>query len=137
MTRNPTLGRRAVVLVAALGLAAVAGPALAWHYHDQGWRDQHRQYPPRPHGYSQIVSTFGQPCNDNANRNGFQWRAADNGVWYTVRFHRKLGGDASTNLDNDVRGHILNKHLSPYIRHGIYGYACRSIRGSGAWSTHS
>jgi hypothetical protein len=39
-----------------------------------------------------------------------------------VRFHRKLGGDASSNLNNDVYGHIQNDHLSPYVRHGIYGY---------------
>lgn len=137
MTRRSTLGRRVVVLGTSLAVAAVAGPAMAWHYHRQGWRDQHRNYPPRPNGYSQIVNTFGQPCNDNANRNALLWRAADNGVWYTVRFHRKLGGDASSNLNNDVYGHIQNDHLSPYVRHGIYGYNCRAIRGGSAWSTHS
>jgi hypothetical protein len=36
-----------------------------------------------------------------------------------------------------VYGHIQNDHLSPYVRHGIYGYNCRAIRGGSAWSTHS
>jgi hypothetical protein len=133
--RHPALGRLLVVgTVAAIG---AAGPALAWHYFKQGWRDQHRNYPPKPNGYNQIVNVFGQPCNDNANRNAFQWRAHDNGVWYTVRFHRKLGEAASSNLDNDVKGHIINEHKSNYIRHGIYGYNCRKISGSSAWSTHA
>lgn len=137
MTRRSTLGRRVVVLGTSVAVLAVAGPAVGWHYSRQGWRDQHRHYPPRPNGYSQIVNTFGQPCNANAYRNTLYWRAADNGVWYTVRFHRKLGGDASSNLNNDVYGHIQNEHLASYVRHGIYGYNCRAVRGGGAWSTHA
>ncbi|HZD18821.1 MAG TPA: M15 family metallopeptidase [Actinomycetota bacterium] len=75
------------------------------------------------------------------------WRASDNGVTYSFRFHRKLGGyptemvpnkgGRSTNLDNDVYGHIQNDHLQPYVRHGIYGYTCRYIRGTSKWSTHA
>jgi hypothetical protein len=126
-----------LVVGAALAVGMVAGPAKAYHHHQQGWRDQHRHYPPRPNGYGQIVNVFGVPCNDNARRNYFEWRAADNGVWYAVRFHRKLGGEASSNLDNDVRGHIMNAHLSPYIRHGIYGYNCRYIAGTSKYSTHA
>jgi hypothetical protein len=126
-----------VVLATAAVTAIGIAPAAAWHYYKQGWRDQHRNYPPRPGGYNQIVNTFGQPCNANANRNTMLWRAADNGVWYTVRFHRKLGGDASTNLNNDVYGHIQNNHLAPYIKHGIWGYYCRYIDGTRKWSTHA
>jgi hypothetical protein len=46
-------------------------------------------------------------------------------------------GGRSTNLDNDVYGHIQNAHLQPYIKHGIYGYACRAKRNSNEWSTHA
>lgn len=137
MSGRSALCRRVVIIGAAVAVGVLAEPATAWHYAKQGWRDQHRNYPPVPNGYNQIVNVFGQPCNDNANRNAFQWRAADNGVWYTVRFHRKLGGDASTNLDNDVKGHIINDHKSDFVRHGIYGYNCRAIRGGTAWSTHA
>jgi hypothetical protein len=75
------------------------------------------------------------------------WVAADTGQTYTFRFHRKLGGyptemvgnkgGTSTNLDNDVYGHIQNAHLQPYVEHGIYGYLCRTIRDSSSWSTHA
>jgi hypothetical protein len=51
--------------------------------------------------------------------------------------HRKLGHPASTNLDNDVKGHIHNKHLDDFIRHGIYGYNCRYIDGTTKYSTHA
>jgi len=46
-------------------------------------------------------------------------------------------GGKSTNLDNDVYGHIQNAHLQPYVEHGIYGYACRAKRNSNEWSTHA
>jgi hypothetical protein len=126
-----------VVLGTAFALGAAAGPAVAWHYHQQGWRDQHRNYPPRPNGYHQIVNVFGEPCNANAQRNGMWWRAADTGQWYFIEYHRKLGGEASSNLNNDVYGHIQNEHLGNFVRHGIWGYACRDIRDGNSPSTHS
>lgn len=46
-------------------------------------------------------------------------------------------GGQSTNLDNDVYGHIENAHLQRYVEHGIYGYACRAKRSGGEWSTHA
>jgi hypothetical protein len=119
--RHPAFGRL-VVLGTAIAVGAMGGPALAYHYYRQGWRDQHRNYPPRPNGYNQIVNVFGQPCNGNAYANSLWWRAADTGQWYRVNFHRKLGGAASSNLNNDVYGHIQNDHLAGYVRHGIYGY---------------
>jgi hypothetical protein len=135
--RWSTLGRRLVVVPVAFLIGAVAPPAMAWHYQKQGWRDRHENYPPRPNGYNEIVNVFGQPCNDRANNNSMLWRASDNGVYYTVNFHKKLGGSTSSNLDNDVKGHIINNHLSEYVRHGIYGYVCRTISNSSAWSTHA
>lgn len=127
-----------VVLVVALALPLL----VAAHWQKAGWRDQHYNYPSRPSGYTQIVNRFGQPCSANASAVRTTWRAADNGVNYAFRFHKKLGGyptggGTSTNLDNDVWGHINNNHLTKYVEHGIYGYVCRYIRGTTKWSTHA
>jgi hypothetical protein len=128
-------------------LALLLPLTLATHWARLGWRDRHYHYPSRPNGYTQIVNRFGQPCNANARAISMSWVAADTGQTYTFRFHRKLGGyptemvgdkgGTSTNLDNDVYGHIQNAHLQPYIEHGIYGYACRTIRNGDQWSTHA
>jgi hypothetical protein len=136
--------------VAVVAVVLVVAPMLvAWHYARLGWRDKHINYPARPSGYTQIVNRFGQPCSSNASAITMRWRAADTGETYTIAFHRKLGGyptemisgrqdGRSTNLDNDVYGHIENEHLSPYIEHGIWGYACRYQRdSSNVWSTHA
>jgi hypothetical protein len=134
--------RRPRRLVALAILAVLTVPLLAWHWAKAGWQDKHYNYPARPSGYTQIVNRFGQPCNANASAVRTTWRAADNGVNYTFRFHKKLGGyptggGVSTNLDNDVWGHINNNHLAQYVEHGIYGYVCRYIRGTTKWSTHA
>jgi hypothetical protein len=131
-----------LALVVALGV-----PLVAWNWSRLGWRDGHVNYPSRPSGYTQIVNRFGQPCSSASSAISMSWRAADTGQTYTFRFHRKLGGyptamvsnkgGSSTNLDNDVYGHIQNDHLQPYVKHGIYGYACRSKRTSNQWSTHA
>ena len=144
-TQRTRRGRRIAAVVVALTLAVPA--TVAWHYARQGWRDKHYNYPSRPSGYTQIVNRFGQPCSDAAHANSMLWTAADNGVTYTVLFHRKMGGyptemvsdegGKSTNLDNDVYGHIQNEHLQPYVKHGIYGYACRYIGGTTSWTTHA
>lgn len=130
-----------------LGVVLVAPALMASHWGQLGWRDKHYNYPAVPSGYTQIVSRFGQPCSANASAISMQWRAADNNVTYSVVFHRKLGGyptemvgnkkGNSTNLDNDVYGHIQNAHLSSYTKSGIYGYACRVKRGGTDWSTHA
>jgi len=131
----------------ALPIAIVLPLIAAFHWGQLGWRDRHENYPSRPSGYAQIVNRFGQPCNAEARAISMRWRAADNGVTYSFSFHRKLGGrptamvsdkgGRSTNLDNDVYGHIQNAHLQPYVEHGIYGYACRAKRNSNEWSTHA
>ena len=131
----------------ALPIAIVLPLIAAFHWGQLGWRDQHANYPSRPSGYTQIVNRFGQPCNAEARAISMKWKAADNGVTYWFSFHRKLGGrptamvsdkgGRSTNLDNDVYGHIQNAHLQPYVEHGIYGYACRAKRNSNEWSTHA
>jgi hypothetical protein len=131
----------------ALPIAVVLPLIAAFHWGQLGWRDQHANYPSRPSGYTQIVNRFGQPCNAEARAISMRWRAADNGVTYSFSFHRKLGGrptamvsdkgGKSTNLDNDVYGHIQNAHLQPYVEHGIYGYACRAKRNGNEWSTHA
>lgn len=135
---------RASVIAA---LVALAPLLLGWHWARLGWRDWHHNYPSTPTGYSQIVNRFGQPCNARASAISMNWVASDNGQTYTPRFHRKLGGyptemvpdkgGRSTNLDNDVYGHIQNDHLSQYTKSGIWGYLCRYIKGTTTWSTHA
>ena len=126
----------------------VALPVLTgWHYATQGWRDHHTGYPPVPSGYTAIVNTFGQPCNANAHAVWMSVRLADTGLYKTVWFHKKLGGMAtemlsgkggsSTNLDNDVFGHIKNNHLTQYVKTDVGSYACRAMRSGSAWSTHA
>ena len=132
-----------VVAATALALPLI----LAFHWGQLGWRDRHVNYPSRPSGYTQLVNRFGQPCNSAARAIALAWRADDNGQTYTVTFHKKLGGyptemisdmgGTSTNLDNDVYGHIQNEHLQPYVDHGIYGYACRLKRNGSTYSTHA
>lgn len=111
------------------------------------WRDRHIGYFPRPVGYSAIVARFGRPCNDDANAVWMTWREADTGDYQTFRFHRLLGGmgtevvsdkgGASTRLDNDVKGHIIDNGKQEWVRHGIWGYNCRFIAGTTTWSLHA
>jgi len=137
--------RRALPLTVVVLLGALL--LVGWHWGKLGWGDMHYNYPATPYGYSQIVNRFGQPCNSNASAIWMTWVASDNGYSYTFRFHKKLGGyptrmvsnkgGTSTNLDNDVHGHIQNYHLSGYTKSGIWGYLCRYIAGTTKWSTHA
>ena len=149
MRNEPRVKRRRVrMALSVLAVAALVLPlTVGFHWARLGWTDRHYNYPSRPDGYTQIVNRFGQPCSADARAISMQWTAADNGLSYAVTFHRKLGGypttmvpdkgGKSTNLDNDVYGHIQNGHLQPYVKHGIYGYACRVISGGTNWSTHA
>jgi hypothetical protein len=140
-------GRRYAARATVAVVALLVPFALAFHWQHLGWRDVHYNYPSRPSGYTQIVNRFGQPCSAYARAISMSWVAADTGQTYSIAFHRKLGGyptamvgnrgGSSTNLDNDVYGHIQNAHLQPYVQHGIWGYNCRTIRGSSQWSTHA
>ena len=147
---TPRVGRsrkRVAPLVALVVMVALVPLLVAWHWARVGWRDWHYNYPSTPTGYSQIVNRFGQPCNANASAVWMSWVAADNGRTYSPRFHRKLGGyptemvsdkgGRSTNLDNDVYGHIQNDHLGQYTKSGIWGYLCRYVGGTTTWSTHA
>jgi hypothetical protein len=146
--RSTRTRSRALRLLGVVAAVAALGPVLlAWHWAKLGWRDKHFGYPSVPSGYTQIVNRFGEPCNSKATWNVMQWREADTGNVVRVRFHRKLGGyptemvgdqgGKSTNLDNDVYGHIRNAHLDDYVKHGIYTYACRLKRSGSQWSTHA
>ncbi len=138
-----------VPLVAGILVLAAAPVAHANHFYtNYGWRDRHVNYPPLPSGYSGIVSVFGQPCNSQSNTNRTYWTAPDNGYSYPVNYHYKLGGygkfyggtgstTRSSNLNNDVRGHIRNEHLAEQIKSGIWGYNCRYISGTSKWSPHA
>lgn len=139
----------AVLAVASVCVVLSAAPAASYHFSTyEGWRDRHVNYPPLPSGYSGIVSVFGEPCNSQVNKNRTNWVASDDGVSYAVYYHRKLGGwgpfyggtncsTCSSNLNNDVRGHIRNDHLHGHVKRGIWGYNCRRISGSTKWSTHA
>ena len=127
---------------------AFAAPAYASHWYTNGWRDQHLGYPSRPDGLTAINNRFGARCTTGNQITMLRWYAADDGVSYTIRMHKKLGGKpvagwspddggTSTNLDHDVRGHIGNAHYDPDVKSGIWGYNCRQIDGSSKWSTHS
>lgn len=110
------------------------------------WQDMHVNYPARPSGYTQIVNRFGQPCGEPTHAVRRRWDAS-NGQTYVLYFHRKLGGmrtailndqgGRSTNLDNDVWGHINVRNEERYLKPGIYAYACRYIKGTTTWSTHA
>jgi len=142
--RGSPRGGATLVLVSA---AVILPLLLAFHWGQQGWRDRHYNYPSRPDGYTQIVNRFGQPCSSQARAISMSWQAADTGKTFSFRFHKKLGGyptemipnkgGTSTNLDNDVYGHIQNDHLQSYVEHGIYGYVCRLKRNGSEYSTHA
>lgn len=132
----------------AMALAILAPLAIAASLTPTGWRDLHQNYPAVPQSYTQLVDRFGNPCSDAASAIAMRWRAADTSTTYTIRFHRKLGGMAtaivvdqggrSTNLDNDVNGHIIFTSLASSVQHGIYGYACRAKRSNpNQWSVHA
>ncbi len=139
--------RRRRPFIALTAVFAVVPLLAAWHWAQLGWRDWHYNYPATPTGYTQIVNRFGEPCSGASHAISMSWPASDNGTVYTFRFHRKLGGyptemvadkgGKSTNLDNDVYGHIQNDHLSKYTKSGIWGYLCRYIAGTTKWSTHA
>lgn len=147
MRKEPRASHRSRQVALGALTAAIVPLVVAFHWGRLGWVDEHQNYPSRPSGYTQIVNRFGQPCSADAHAIPMLWRASDNGVTYSFRFHKKLGGrptamvadegGRSTNLDNDVYGHIQNQHLQPYVEHGIYGYACRAIRNGTDWSTHA
>jgi hypothetical protein len=131
--------KRTALLITATWLlvATGAGVASAGHWVQQGWTDRHYMYPARPHGLTQINSTFGAVCNTNANHNTLYWTAADNGHSYPVHYHMKLGGGTSSNLGNDIFGHVNNDHLTHTVKSGIWGYNCRKIANSDKWSVHA
>jgi D-alanyl-D-alanine carboxypeptidase len=118
-------------------VALVAGTACSLASAAPDWHHLHQGYPHKPHGYHQIVEVFGQPCTDRTHENAFEWRAADNGQTYVVRYHRQLGGPHSSNLEHDVKGHIAHQGKNRFVRSGIWGYNCRYIEGSNSWSTHA
>lgn len=138
-----------IKLFAAILVALVVCPAAgASHFAKSGWRDRHVRWPAVPSGYSAIVGTFGQPCNSNARANRTYWTTRDDGNSYPLNYHYSLGGygkyyggtgstKRSSNLNNDVRGHIRNNHLVHHVLSGVWGYNCRYIAGTRKYSTHA
>lgn len=136
------VGVATIVLSLTMGAVATAKdyPELDADYviPEQGtWSHWHNNYPPKPYGLTEIRNTFGNACGSGANAESMTWKAADNGVRYQVNFHRKLGGDYSSNLDFDVKGHHKYGEKNRFIKSGIGAYNCRVISGSTTYSTHS
>ncbi|MGH2829840.1 MAG: M15 family metallopeptidase [Actinomycetota bacterium] len=137
-----TLAGLIAVLIAGGAAAVVAGPLeqLDWITRtvpDEAFVDRHHNYPPKPSGAAGLTRVFGRPCNADANANTFLFLADDDGRGYPVNYHRLLGGTASSNLDNDIPGHIRSDGLQSKILSGIWGYACRYKRNGTDWSVHA
>lgn len=126
----------ALIALAFGGLAAWGAPT-GYLRNFSGWEDQHIGYPARPSGKEGIIRTFGQPCSADAHLNTYVFIASDNKQAYPVHYHRLLGGAASSNLDNDIPGHIEDQKLSKELLSGIWGYNCRLKRNSSDYSTHA
>ena len=124
------LGVIGVAVSLLIGLVSL-GPAVG------RWRHKHNNYPRKPYGAREIKDVFGRPCGRKADANGVRWWASDTELRYRVRFHRKLGGRRSSNLDHDVKGHIGHRHKRRFVRSGIGAYSCRLISGTNSYSTHS
>lgn len=119
---------------AAMVLGIAAMPAIASHM--GGWSHDHSSagVPYRPHGYSDLVRVFGQPCSDRANnaRTAFPHINAryDSGYVY---HHPYL----ARNIAHNIRGHVEAAHKNGAWDYGQWGYNCRTMRGGSSWSTHA
>jgi hypothetical protein len=124
------------VVAFASAIGVVAGPSAAFATH-QYWHS-HSSYPQTPTTYSQKTSTFGAPCNSQANDNSTLWHAADDGINYNVIYHRKLGVAGGSSLHNDIYLHIFGElNLGPSVKSGWGGYNCRYIANTTTWSNHA
>lgn len=137
--RRAALG---VAIAAAFGGTAAAGPLevadwITRTVPDEAFVDRHYNYPQKPSGAAGLTRVFGRPCNDDVNENTLVFLADDDGRAYPVNYHLLLGGPDSSNLDNDVIGHIRNDGLQSKLLSGIWGYACRTKRNSDEWSVHA
>ena len=128
-----------LLLVAAL-LTALSGlvvyPLAAGASHMTGWVHDHSSagIRPRPNGYTQLVATFGQRCNDRANDARSYWpsQSARNVPGY-IYYHPYIG----RNVGYNIRSHIEASHKNGAVDYGVYGYNCRYISGTTKWSTHA
>ncbi len=126
-------------MVASLAVAlsfVVFRPIVALAGHMGGWTHDHSSngVPPRPHGYEDLVDTFGQPCSNAADNARSYWpsQSARNVGGY-IDYHTYI----ARNVGHNVRSHIEAAHRNGAVDYGVYGYVCRQIRGSTAWSTHA
>lgn len=150
--------RRLVVVAGILLVVLVGGSSLADDYSDVDadlpptgtWVHKHSNYPPKPSGLAQINNVFGKvdgstnppTCQPRHSAEDMTWKVADYPnpapqEKYAIRFHNKLGGDVSSNLDWDVKGHIKANGLNGKIKHGVWGQVCRFISGTNKVSTHA
>ncbi|HVL90332.1 MAG TPA: M15 family metallopeptidase [Actinomycetota bacterium] len=123
----------AVTAAAAFAGGAVAAAPLGYLgkvESDSAWQDRHEGYPAVPVNEATLRAVFGPPCSADTHANRYWLVAQDDGKPYRVNFHKKLGGTASSNLDNDIPGHMHRSGLDAKLKRGIWGYACRMKRGS-------
>ena len=114
----------------------VAYPIAAQANHMYGWVHDHSSagIPPRPNGYTQLVATFGQPCNAAADDARSYWpsQSARNVAGY-IKYHPYLARDIGYN----IRSHIEAVHKNGAVDFGVYGYVCKYIAGTTKRSTHA
>jgi hypothetical protein len=132
--------RRSRRLVATVCLGVLPGlvafPLAARGALPPGWTHDHSSsgIPPRPNGYSALVSRFGQPCSASANAARSYWpsQSARNVPGY-INYNPYIGRDVGYN----IRNHIEADGKNNAVDYGVYGYNCRYISGSTSWSTHA
>ncbi|MGZ4130434.1 MAG: M15 family metallopeptidase [Actinomycetota bacterium] len=137
-TGRPAPRRRTLltVLAAAILPGLVAFPIAAHAMVPPGWVHDHSPagIPKRPHGYTALVNTFGQPCSDAANDARSYWPSqAARGVPGYITYHPYIDRDVSYN----IRNHIDADGMDNAVDYGVYGYDCRYVSGSTSWSVHA
>jgi hypothetical protein len=128
-----TLVRR---VACAIALAVVVAAPQARTVVIDGWTHDHSSagVPPRPSGYTELVKTFGQPCNGSANDSRSFWpsQSARNVAGY-IYYYPYIGRDVGYN----IRNHIAHDKRDGAVDYLVGAYNCRTIRGSTSWSTHA
>ena len=126
--------RRSLAVAVLLAIAVASAPVSAGHWRDFVHDHSSAGVPARPEGLSKLIQRFGDHCSDRAN-NARTWfpSAVDRNVGGYVYYHPYL----ARNIGWNVRGHVNSTHHHGALDYGVYGYACRLMRGGTRWSTHS
>lgn len=128
--RGALVPTAAVVVLATLA----AGLANAGHWRDFAHDHSSSGVPYRPKGLAELRQRFGEACNSRAN-DARSWlpSAVDRNVAGYVYYHPYL----ARNVGWNIRGHVNSAHRNGAFDYGIYGYACRLMRGGSSYSVHA